>query len=356
MNSNPEWRITQLIRQKTEGPGEISINQLNTEINEANSRAGTRCKVTVGLLYKIKRGDLKVGLTKGAMIALGTYFPELNLMPPFVVPGVLDGLAGTPKLVFMLGAKPRPKERRNDISHWDALSLAELLTDCSKRRPNEIDIEYVLWRSPVKPETIVQEPWAAALDDDECSVVSIGSPMASLSSELMLARMFKVRPFTEPQFRTANQVPFCFVWRPEVVKGFKSAFGLAASGLEALDAAVAADVKKNRAAAFIQDDKIYAVPVKGTAWTMHGIIAAQRRATGNVWLVVSGLAGPATCGAAKKVKDVMDELPWAKGQPSKVLWVPVKVEIHASKSSSADGDVRRIASVDFDGPARIWPA
>lgn len=355
MNSNPELRVTLLIRRKTEGPGKISVNKLATEINEANFKAGTHCKVNLRTIYSLKRGDPKLGLTKETMMALATYFPELNLQPPFVVPGVFEGLVGTPKLVFMLGAKPRPEERRNDISHWDALSLAELLARCSKLRPNEIDIEYVLWRDHVKREAVFEESWTAALDDDESSVVSIGSPMASLSSEIMLARMFNVAPFTTPQFRAANQVPFCFVWRPEVVKGFASAFGLTAGGLETLDPKIAASVKRNRAAAFILEDKIYQVPVKGTAWTMHGVIVAQRRAAGNVWLVVSGLAGPATCGAARKVKEIMDELPWAKGQPAKVLWVPVKVETRAGKNSPENGDIRQIIAADFDGPVRIWP-
>ena len=54
---------------------------------------------------------------------------------------------------------------------------------------------------------------------------------------------------------------------------------------------------------------------------MHEIIAAQRRAAGNIWLIVSRLAGPATFGGAKKVKDIVDELPWSKEHPSEVLWV-----------------------------------
>jgi hypothetical protein len=288
---------------------------------------------------------------------LATYFPELNLQPPFVVPGVVDGLVGKPKLVFMLGAKPRPEERRNDISHWDALSLADLFARCSKLASHkcEIDIQYVLWHSPAGQKAIAEEPWAAVLSDDDTSVVSIGSPLVALSTEVMLARMFNVEPFTVPCYRTTKPVPFSYVWRPQSVQDFVSAFSLPVASLQALDSKFAKLVQKNQSAAFVLDDKINKVPMNGNAWTMHGVIAAQRRAAGNVWLVVSGLAGPATCAAAQMVKEIMDELPWSRGQASQVLWVPVTAEIKEGKSSPGDGDVRKIISASFDGKSRVWP-
>ena len=357
MIPNHELRVTKLIRERTEGPGKISLHKLMTEINKANEKADTHCTIKFPTLKKLKMADPKLGLTQEMLVALATYFPELKLQPPFVIPGVFEALVGTPRLVFMLGAKPRPAERRNDISHWDALSLTELFARCSRlHSPQDCVIDYVFWRSPVKKETLGAEPWSRVLDDDEASVVSIGSPMASLSSEIMLARMFNVPPFTPPFFSTKDQVPFCFVWRPQFAGVFQSAFGLGVKSLEALDAKMATEVKRNRASAFVLEGNIHKVPVKGRTWTMYGVIAAQRRAAGNVWLVVSGLAGSATCAAANKVKDIVDELPWAKGQPSKVLWVPVKVEISAGKSSPGDGDIRKIVSADFDGPARIWPS
>lgn len=57
-----------------------------------------------------------------------------------------------------------------------------------------------------------------------------------------------------------------------------------------------------------------------------------------------------------KVKDIMEELPWSKGQPSKVLWVPVRVEVVTGKGSPGAGDIREVHSAAFDGPIRIWPS
>ena len=88
---------------------------------------------------------------------------------------------------------------------------------------------------------------------------------------------------------------------------------------------------------------------------MYGIIAAQRRAAGNVWLVISGLAGPATYGVAMVVKEVSVELPLAKGKHSKVLWVRVKVKINAGKAAPWSGDTREVVDAAFDGEPRLWP-
>ena len=87
---------------------------------------------------------------------------------------------------------------------------------------------------------------------------------------------------------------------------------------------------------------------------MYGIIAAQRRAAGNVWLVVSGLAGPATYAAATMVKQISTELPWSANGPSHVLWVPIKVQIRAGKHKPLDGDIREVVYAEFDGKPRIW--
>jgi hypothetical protein len=118
---------------------------------------------------------------------------------------------------------------------------------------------------------------------------------------------------------------------------------------------VAAHVKRNQAAAFVLEGRVHTAPAESDTWTMHGIIAAQRRAAGNVWLVTSGLAGPATNAVATMVREITAELPWSRGKASKVLWVPVKVEIKTGESSPLHGDVREVANATFDGEPRIWP-
>ena len=331
MNHDPELRLTKLIRQKTEGSNKISLNQLLREINTANAQAGRKTFVNFRLLKNLRDGSSSVGLTRAMLIAFSVYWPELTQQPTFVMPGIYEALVATPKVIFMLGAKPRTEERRIDISHWDALSLAELLTRCSKQDlKHQFEIRYGLWRASAKPKTIATESWHNVLEEDQFSVVSIGSPLVSLSSEVMLAKMMGVEPFVAPRFK---QVPFFFAWRRKATGKFQSAFGLTAQELQSIDPVAAIEVKHNRASAFVLDGRTHTVPAKAKSWVIHGIIAAQRRAAGNVWIVVSGLAGPSTYAAALKVKDIQEELPFSAGKPSRILWVPVKVQVHAREGN-----------------------
>jgi hypothetical protein len=357
---NPPLRLSSLIAKATDGP--VTLNRLAELVNEANRKAGTNCSVDRRTLRKIRDEPQNVGLTYNTLVALNTYYKDkdrglsLQHLPILETRGVLEVLVDSPRLVFMLGAKPRPEERRTDLSWWDVRSLAGLLTQASKLDiHHKFEMEDVLWRCPVDPSALKSERWYRFLEDDQVSVVSIGSPLAALSSEVMLARMFGVQPFVTPRFKTGRQVPFFFVWLRKLARNFPSAFGLTWRELQTDYGGLARRVKTNHATAFILDGRPHAVPAQGNAWTMYGIIAAQRRPAGNVWLVVSGLAGPATHAAATLVNQITAELPGVKGQPSSVLWVPVMVKIKTGEASPLSGDIREVVHAEFDGEPRIWP-
>ncbi|HEY3857232.1 MAG TPA: hypothetical protein VGO67_22850 [Verrucomicrobiae bacterium] len=359
MTTKPALRLSRLIASET-GKNGVKLNRLTSLINEANREAGTNCYVNRRMLANIKDKPEKVGLTLNVLVALNTYYRKRGLglqqLPILETRGVLEPLMDSSRVMFMLGAKPRPEERRNDISLWDTRSQAKLLTQVSKLDVyREFDIEPVLWRTPIDPTAILSERWHRILEEDHASVISIGSPLASLSSEVMLARMFGVEQFTLPRFRAGRQLPFFFVWLPNSIRHFHSAFALTWRELHSEYPALAARVRRNQSSAFILEGTPHGVPAEGKAWTMHGIVAAQRRASGNVWLVVSGLAGPATYGVATMVKEISAELPWSKGKQSKVLWVPVKVKIKGGKTAAWSGDTREVVEAVFDGEPRLWP-
>jgi hypothetical protein len=352
----PDLRLATLIKEAFANGN--NPHRLAAEINQSNAEVHSPYRVNHKTLAKLRDNPEAVGLTYAMLVALNTHFKKfgkgLQQLPIFETRGILEVLTETPRLFFMIGAKPRPEERRTDISRWDARSLAELQTHTSMLgMRHEQVIEDVLWRSPVNPEAAKSEDWYHILEEDQHSVVSIGSPLAALSSEEMLARMFKFTPFVKPPI--GRQVPFLFVWVPKKAKNFRSAFGLTWSELATLDKDVAKRVQANKADAFVLDSTVYEVPSDGDSWTMHGIIAAQRRANGNVWLVISGLAGPATYAAATMVKEIDAELPWSRNRISQVLWLPVKVKIGAGAAKSISGDIREIEKVEFDGPPRLWP-
>ena len=64
------------------------------------------------------------------------------------------------------------------------------------------------------------------------------------------------------------------------------------------------------------------------SWKTHGIIAAQRQDNGQLWVVVAGLEGPASLGAAKEVASL-------DGVPSDdVMQYYVTHEVHIENAPS----------------------
>lgn len=335
-------------------------HELARRVNEKNVEAGSHLRVDHRRLQKVAEGSLKVGLTREMLAALDVYFRQkgvsLTGFPMIMTRGIAEPLSESKRLVFMLGAKPRPKERRVDLSRWDAWALAELVRETSRfNRPHEFDIVDILWRDRVDPAAINAEAWYSKLEMDQTSVVSIGSPMASLSSEVMLARMFDVVPFVRPHFSPYSPLPFYFVWHPKAARGFRSAFGLTWEELDKDFGALAKDVRENRCSAFFLNGEPHVVPAEGSSWTMFGVIAAQRRGCGSVWLVISGLAGPATLAAARLVKSITIDLPFSENRVSPVMWAVVKATIKTGTPSSVvSGDVREIVDAQIMGKPAFW--
>jgi hypothetical protein len=359
MNAKPTLRLQILIAREIKRVG--NPTRLAQLIAEANEDAGWKRKVDRRTLTNLSKNPDKVAFTLDMLAALNEYFKllgeGLDRVPMLVTRGLLEPLVDARRLVFMTGAKPRPAERRVDWSRWDGLALAELAGEASRfNRRHEFDIEDVLWRNPVDALAIQTETWYSLLDVAGTSVISIGSPIAALSSEVMLARMFNVEPFVRPHFAIRSPLPFYFVWMPRVARGFRSAFGLTWRELGTDFAKLGQAVRANRSAAFFLNGVPHPVPAKAKDWTMHGVIAAQRRASGSVWLVVSGLAGPATLAAARLVKFVDAELPVCQHQNSPVLWMPIKAFIKVGRPSSVvSGDLREIVDVEPVGESRFWP-
>ncbi len=138
-----------------------------------------------------------------------------------------------------------------------------------------------------------------------------------------------------------------------IAEKFRSAFALTTVELSAQQKDIGARVRANQSHAFGLGDKVFEVTRTGKSWQMHGIVAAQRRPAGNLWLVVSGLAGPATCAAAKLVPDIRAMLPWQPHRISPVLWVPVIAHVKEGAANHARGDIRELDQVQFAGPTHL---
>lgn len=352
----PIFHLTFLLRQACDDGK--SINQLVQEINELSARNHGSGRVNRRFLRMLKNGCPTVGLTLEVAAAMTDYFRTIKLIQddPLLLAyeALIDNLVRVPHVHFLYGAKPRPKERRVDVSRWDLDAGAHVLTAASRACARcEFHSEHVLWHSPASLQTVQAEPWLRVLDEDTHSVVSIGSPLASLSTEVMLARMFGVEPFQTPDAAAVSKLPFWYCWAPVIAEKFRSAFALTTVELSAQQKDIGARVRANQSHAFGLGDKVFEVTRTGKSWQMHGIVAAQRRPAGNLWLVVSGLAGPATCAAAKLVPDIRAMLPWQPHRISPVLWVPVIAHVKEGAANHARGDIRELDQVQFVGPTHL---
>jgi hypothetical protein len=357
MFTDPPLRVLRLVREAVKNS---NANHVLEEINQANIDVGSGYRISRSLMRGMLSNPDGVAFTRKHLVALHIYFRatqgiSFQHTPILESRGIYEALGDKQRLVFMYGAKPRPEEQRTDNSRWDTRSNGELIQQFTLAGgQHKIESMDVLWSHPVDPAVIRAEPWFHVIEDDQASIVSIGSPLAALSSEVIMARMFGVTPFMPPKVTKRHQVPFFFVWLHKIAADFRSAFGLSVEDLETDHPSLSERVQSNASTAVVIGDEVRESPTLANEWTMYGIIAAQRRAAGNVWLVVAGLHGPATFGAATVVKDICEELPWPSKGKSTVLWVPVKVLVRAGQARATDGDIREVVKAELEGSPRFW--
>ena len=100
-------------------------------------------------------------------------------------------------------------------------------------------------------------------------------------------------------------------------------------------------------------DEIIVVDRTKAKWTAHGIVAAQRRSTGQIWVVVAGMSGPGTYAGARLMSAVTAALPPpARGHHSPTLWVRVEVNVDRSEPG---GDNRAVKANKVVGKPQFWP-
>ncbi|MFQ5495037.1 MAG: hypothetical protein ACE5EX_06615 [Phycisphaerae bacterium] len=247
----------------------------------------------------VDRQDVTLSLRE--LLALDVYLTpfgeSLADRPILENPAPLRALADRHDVTIVLGAYPRPKEQRNYLSRWDVRSMAHLQQAIKHVKPDaSIAIDDFLFseETPDRP---------GLLDGAGPSVACIGSPRACYISEYMLADMFRMKPFDpEPDW----DVPFHFLWTAKARVLYDSTFRVEADAIRDLDARLADDLDRDRLWGVLQVRKeLFPVRFRTDeqTWTAYGVVAAQRRATGQVWMVIAGLSGPATFAAASALAD-----------------------------------------------------
>jgi hypothetical protein len=377
------FQLSLLIQRELEdGRNPLELEKL---IRAANDQATEKGAIDRRVLKKLAREPERVRLGYRQLVALNNYFhwvglPGLDEQPILLKPGVLDCLVEKPRLAFLLGSTPRPHEQRNDISRWDTRSMADLLhAVCLRstlrpvRRANlSFELKDVLLDFSARPETFAGQDWYGLLQDNQTSVLSIGSPRASHASEILLARLFHQKPFEAPAAGDAA-LPFYFIWpdlkqgapRPalrgagrrlrENPPGFRSRFALAADDIVKRDKALARAIRAGKACAFSLGSKLYPVHIGPKHFKMYAVIAAQRRRGGQTHVIIAGISGPATYAAATLLGQIQEPLPGVADQDGPVLYVPIEVGIRVdSARNRSRGDIREVVSKEFLDEPKIW--
>jgi len=272
--------------------------------------------------------------------------------------GVMESLEATRKpVVFVLGSRSGKSfgERVSEIRSWDCRAMGILLGEFGRLQNVQVDFADCFPAKSMR-EAEAQD-WHKHLAAEGASIVCIGSPRASSASEVILSQMFGVKPFEMPT-RLPPHLPFYFVWSPEVRHNLISSSSLDGEELRKLgpDAKIVANqVKANRAWAMVFGKQIRPLLRGGANQHACGVIAAQRQKDGRLFVVLSGITGPATFAAAQMVKEMKEELPPPSdaGKPAPVLWGAITVPVTTARSKSHSGDARSVKHPKWLFPPRL---
>jgi hypothetical protein len=338
---DPVLRIAGILaeRKRVEGSYSRLAEAITTAAQKAQGRGPVkRAIIDRRKLKKIVDHHPKVVLAYRELVAIDNYLEEfgqgLARWPLFVRPKLLSTLAESPEITFLLGAKVEKREGTDSshsyLSRWDVTALREVQLEINSVGTGaRIDFEDVLLqRSKKRAMEAVRDARTSYFGDSGPSLVGVGAPRANHATEAMLAEMFGVDPL-ERTGCDENGPPFHFVRPRKQGLGVPSAFALNGDDVAHLDKALAKRVKAAECWAIRIGDELFPAEVVGQKQTdTYGVIAAQRRHGGQVWVVLAGLSAPGTLVAARCLDSLVANPPEpADERPASVLWAIVKAVV-----------------------------
>jgi hypothetical protein len=342
--SGPLLRIGRVLEVRRLAEG--GYKALAEKITEADCRArGTRKAgpevIDRRKLKAIIDQEPGVSLSFRQLVALDHYLEQfgegLARWPILLRPTLLSALGESPRITFFLGAKFE-KARKNRISHsylsrWDVSALREVQRDLNRMgKGGRIDFTDILLEdSPKKAAESLRSGWTRLLGPSGPSLVCLGAPRANHAAELMLSQMFGFPPLARTPVDEAGP-PFHFVRPRSAHLGVPSAFAAHEDDVAHLDEEIAGKVAAGEAWALRVGERLHAAEEGRATITTYGVIAAQRRPTGQIWIVLGGLSGPGTDAAARCLEPLPISLPVPAGKgPTPVLWSVVRAKVRSDK-------------------------
>lgn len=217
------------------------------------------------------------------------------------------------KRVQALSAQRGDEYAREYVGALDVHSFNEILQAVHRSQPTaRVELEQVP-RYALDEVAIGRQrdhaQMQSLLELSEPSICCIGGLLVSSLPEIMISRMFEVKPFHRTSIlHHARRLPLSFTWgsqdNRELLKSqlLRTVQDLADSGLE-VGTDVLETIRMNRANAIVVDDHVFAARFREEAYSDYGIVVAQRRDK-QLWVVVAGLSGPGTYAASCQLENI----------------------------------------------------
>jgi hypothetical protein len=356
-----EFRLRKVVKELYEKCNKSWYN-LETFIKDAN---GGKLIVGRKKLQRLveKPADDKISFRIEELRAIDNALPyeqSLCSLPLFTrVENFLDHFKSHDGLTVVVGSAYLPSLNAEAVNHWDVQSFGELLNSNEVTR-KKVKLEEAFHRGNNCDKILKEkkDDWIRCMDSDD-SVLALGTPFVCHGTEILLAKMFGVKPFQPPRASDKLSLPFYFIW-PNAAhrRGIdKCAFLLEKSVYEKHYPKDTDRITRDDRA-FVINGKLYKSSRYGTC---YGLVVAQRQISQDrFFCTVIGTNGPTTFGATKVITDsLIDKAlpPITDDEIQPVVITVVKTEVGQSDDRDGGDDKqedRKLLKWAVEEPILIW--
>ncbi len=330
--------ISMMIDKESQRVG--SYTELEKKIKEANSFRPKKKTINHQKLRALGDSSKNHSIYFEELEILDTYFRTHGISLAkelFQPPTLIEALGNSGPVTFLIPSRNRKDEMRADMSEWDVKALAEFTYSIgqSGTRQPKINIQEVPYRPELfEAESLEfsQEEWFKHLKGDIGATVSISSPRASHSSELMLSEMFGFEPMSPNVDLT--DLPFAFVWPNQ--KSFRSSFSVS---LEKLKQSPEYQKQLGSVAddsyLLVANGKIYESKRSGDGLRHeYGVLIAQFHQS-CLQVCTAGCTGSSGLGVVQAAREfIISSREFRAGLSAEPVWAIVEVDILPTRNAA----------------------